>query len=462
MSSTEPIDEKKNEGVDTTTVNVKGFVFNYIYSLIFTIGLGVFVLGTTGLYTSKVAQANIMTSDSGLAPFTNIDRIVEEAPIDVNIMRAYFGSDPKDTLAQKVIFDSKSFLESYRNSLVCTLKNHGLPNSSMFANGPLYWSTIYNNMTAYNNLAINTIFFYLSYLPESIIMIFYSIFAVFLWTLLYFFNICLSIIFHITAIPQLVRSANSDNANEWEAQSDISFFNLKTLFLFFWLIPIILSFILLPIITTINGIITPLCATYRYEGNTDKQNILNFIIDTFVYKKLMFMILATLSLISNGISNLGSSSIISIIIAVVILYLLGFYSNALPNAGENGFVSGLRKPFTQLKADVVYTTNSKGHKVAQEIIICTPPQQITTNTATSPITHTVTNALDELRAKEGATATVNITTPNPVATPSPNPVATPSPNLVTTVPNPVATPSPIQKGGKTKAPKERKYNIKLI
>jgi hypothetical protein len=182
--------KKKNESVETTT-NIKGFVFNYIHSLIFTISLGIFVLGATGLYTSKVAQANLLTSDSLLAPFTNIDRVVEEIPIDLNIMRQFFGSDSKDTLTQKAIFDSKAFLQSYKNSLVCTLKNHSFPNSSMFANGPLYWSTVYNNMSAYNYWIINTAFFYLSYLPESIIMLVYSIFAVFLWTLLYFFNICL-------------------------------------------------------------------------------------------------------------------------------------------------------------------------------------------------------------------------------------------------------------------------------
>ena len=451
MSSTEPIDEKKNDGGETTTVNIKGFVFNYIHSLIFTISLGIFVLGATGLYTSKVAQANCLPDSSDMAPFTNIDRVVEEIPIDINIMRQYFWSDPKDTLAQKALFDSKSFLQSYKHGLVCKLKNYGEPNSSMFANGPLYWSTVYNNMSAYNNWAINTAFFYFSYLPESIIMLVYSIFAVFLWAVLYFFNICLSIIFHITAIPQLVRNANSENANEWQAQADISFFTWKTLFLFFWLIPAILSFILLPIISTISGIISPLSATYRYEGGTDKQNILNFIIDTFVYKKLMFMILATLSLISNGISNLGSSSIFSIIVSVIILYFMGFYSNSLPNAGENGFVSGLRKPFTRLKADFVYTTNAEGKQVPKENIVCPPTNVIpsASKLTSSNKTHTVTNAFNELRAKEGATTSPIIlepTAPSVVAQPNINtmPITaianTPTPNKPTTI---TATPRPI-------------------
>jgi hypothetical protein len=436
---------------------------------------------------------------------------VEEVPIDINIMRQFFWSEPKDTLAQKAVFDSKGFLQSYKSSLVCKLKNYGQPNASMFANGPLYWSTVYNNMSAYNNWIINTAFFYFSYLPESVIMLVYSVFSVFLWTVLYFFNICLSIIFHITAIPQLLRNADSKNANEWQAASDISFFNWKTLFLFFWLIPILLSFILLPIISTVSGIISPLCATYHYEGSADKQNILNFIIDTFVYKKFMFMILATLSLISNGITNLGSSSIISIVVAIVVLYFLGFYSNTLPNAGENGFVSGLRHPFTQLKADAIYTTNSKGEQIPKEIEICPPSSKITTNKLTtglntpSPVTHTVTNALAELKAKE---TNVNITpitqvpvTPitqvpvTPVVIPTANtsavtPIApapvTPITPVTAVAPEPVAPITPItpiapapvtpvapapvnnaeaqpQKGGSNgKKPRVKKYSVKIM
>jgi len=407
MSSTAPIDEKKNDNVEATPINIKGFVFNYIYSLIFTISLGIFVLGTTGLYTSKVAQANFLPDNSELAPFTNIDRVVEDIPIDINVMRHYFWSDPKETLSQKAIFDNRSFLQSYKNSLVCTLNTRGQPNASMFANGTLYWSTVYNNMTAYNNWFMNTIFFYLSYLPESIIMIVYSIFAVFLWALLYFFNICLSIIFHITAIPQLVRHANSRNRNEWQAQADISFFTWKTLFLFLWLIPIILTFMILPIISTFNGIIAPLCATYHYNGSTDKQNIFNFIIDTFVYKKLLFMILATLSLISNGINYLGSSSIISIIVAIIILYFLGFYSNSLPKEGENGFVIGLRKPFTQLKSDVVYTTNSEGRRVSKKVTICTPTNVINDTLTNDTIPSPINTVTDDMRVR-GGTSTVNI------------------------------------------------------
>jgi len=206
----------------------------------------------------------------------------------------------------------------------------------------------------------------------------------------------------------------------------------------------------------------------------------------------MFMILASLSLISNGISYLGTSSILIILIAIIILYFLGFYSNTMPNEGENGFVSGFRKPFTQLKADVIYTTNSKGNKVANEIIICPPPSKIPTDKtikkSSTTVTHDVTNALEELRANEDL-ATVNITTP----TNKPSVVATDVHNTLipNTVPEPQQSPLPptplpptrlpindmdvsdknapsdqnqniiaTQKGGKK--PRIKKYNIKLI
>jgi hypothetical protein len=81
MSTTETtsaIDEKKNEetGSSVTSPDFKNFFVNYMLSIIFTIGIGIFIVGTLGLYTSKVAQANILPDNIELAPYTIIDRVV--------------------------------------------------------------------------------------------------------------------------------------------------------------------------------------------------------------------------------------------------------------------------------------------------------------------------------------------------------------------------------------------------
>ena len=82
---TSAIDEKKTENTGTDP-DFKGFASNYLFSIIFTIGVVVFIIGGLGLYTTKVAQANILPDNSLLAPYTDIGRSVSAMPIDINII----------------------------------------------------------------------------------------------------------------------------------------------------------------------------------------------------------------------------------------------------------------------------------------------------------------------------------------------------------------------------------------
>ena len=60
------------------------FLLNYLSSIIFTIGISIFIIGGLGLYTTKVAQANILPDNIELAPYTIFDRIVDDIDIDIN------------------------------------------------------------------------------------------------------------------------------------------------------------------------------------------------------------------------------------------------------------------------------------------------------------------------------------------------------------------------------------------
>ena len=120
MSTTEDtssIDEKKAEetGSSTTSPDFKGFISNYLSSIIFTIGISIFIIGGLGLYTTKVAQANILPDNIELAPYTVFDRIVDsKCSVDINVMRPNFFSENKETLSQKAIFNSQEYLDSLR------------------------------------------------------------------------------------------------------------------------------------------------------------------------------------------------------------------------------------------------------------------------------------------------------------------------------------------------------------
>jgi hypothetical protein len=370
MSTTEDtsaIDEKKAEetGTSTTTPDFKGFISNYLSSIIFTIGISIFIIGGLGLYTTKVAQANILPDDINFAPYTVFDRIVDDkCYIDMNVMRPSFFSENKETLSQKAIFDSQEYLDSFNKSFLCSLKNSANPNAGLFANAPLYFSFVYDNLVAKNFLAINTIFFYLSYLPESIIMLLYGIFGIFLWMGLYFFNVCISIFYHIINIPQLFRTASEQNDKQWESMENISFLRFMKLIIFFflWLWVGAISAFVMPAFFTLYGLISPLFASYNIKKGKSGNNVSNFLYENLLYKKFFFFILATISLFTNGIKYLGNNSIVGIIVAVIFAYFMGLYTNEMPEPGTDGFSFKIRQNMKQCK---VFDRNNDEPKLVE-------------------------------------------------------------------------------------------------
>ena len=91
------IDEKKSE-TKGFTPDIKGFFVNYAMSLVITISIGIFIVGGTGLFTTKVAQANILPDNIKLAPYVpNMPRIVQKLPININVMRPSVFSEIKDS-----------------------------------------------------------------------------------------------------------------------------------------------------------------------------------------------------------------------------------------------------------------------------------------------------------------------------------------------------------------------------
>ena len=363
MSTTEDkntIDEKKGNIGGKNLPDFKEFINKYISSIIVTIGFSIFIVGGLGLYTAKVAQANILPDNIELEPYTNIARVVEEMPIDINIIRQTVLAENKDILSQKVIFNSKEYLDSFNSSFFCAIKKYATP-GGLFSNGPLFISKSYESIMALNFYAINSVFFYLNYLPESLIMILFGMFGVFIATGLYFFNLAITIISYIVNIQDLFRGESENKPGFWEENKNISFFSIKKILLFFfWAYAIVMSLFIIPMITTLHAIISPLYATYKIQSTNEEKNVLNFITDNFGYKKLLFFILCTTSLVSNGIKYLGNFYLFGIIVAILFAYFMGLYSLYIPEVNENGFTTNIVNKIRQasvMKEMIVKTDN---------------------------------------------------------------------------------------------------------
>lgn len=383
MSTTEnksTIEEKKN-GKQNETLNTSPILKRTMltWSIIFTIGIVfVFIFGTLGLYMTKIAQSNILPDDINLAPYTVIDRIVTDIPIDINIKRPSFFSENKDTFSQKATFNSQEYLDSFNNSFLCYFKkNAENPNGGLLSNAALFFSSVYDNIVAKNFLLINNIFFYLGYLPESIVMIICGFFGIFLWIAMYLFNLCISVFYHIANIPELFRNASTNEEKEWESYENIGFFNfgffkfnIKLLyFCFIWSWITIISTVLSPLFFSLYGLLAPLYVKYDVKQINKTYNFINFIKNTFVYKKLFFIILATINLYFYGIAYLGFYSIISISLAVLFAYYMGLYDDEMP---IESFSQGINTKIKRARVTKIDINDPEGILKAQKVKICQP------------------------------------------------------------------------------------------
>jgi hypothetical protein len=348
MSTTETtssIDDKKTDdtGSTSTQPDFKAFVFNYIYSIIFTIGVSIFIIGGLGLYTTKVAQSTILPDSVDYAPYSDLisENVSANIQIQMNIMRPHFFSPPEKTTAQTAIFNSEEYLDSFVKSFICALKSWANPNGGFLSSYALYFSKVYDNIVAKNFMFMNFVFGGLGQiLPESIIMLVYAFFGPLIWIVLFLFSNGLSILYHVVKVGELFRGRTGSEKEVVWSKFDLFSINGFFQFLFFIILGFAICFIstfVTPIIFTLYALISPLTAKYKLIDTTDgdkpileNQGVINFITSTFVYKKFLFFVLASLSLIINGNTYLGSSYLVGILIAIIILYFIGFYKNPIP------------------------------------------------------------------------------------------------------------------------------------
>jgi hypothetical protein len=72
--------------------------------------------------------------------------------------------------------------------------------------------------------------------------------------------------------------------------------------------------------------------------------------------------------VSNGIKYLGQNSLIGIAIAVLFAYIMGLYSNEIPESGVNGFTFKIRQNMKQ-SATIINNDNPQLVKVCKPIPI---------------------------------------------------------------------------------------------
>ena len=370
---TNTIDDKKNNTNSTTKENkVVPFLTYYLVVTIGFIIIFVFIIGSFGLYTTKVAQSNILPDNSSLAPFSDINRIVKDLPIDINVVKPwhdFFSFNSQNTISQKINFNSQEYLASFKDSFLCALKLKAKPESGVFSNTALYYSKVYDNIIATNFLFINTIFYYLSYFPESVIMLIYGLIAIPLFFIFFGMSYLWTFFYHIINIPQFFRAASENNEKKWEPTNKISFLRIIPLILLgVNCFGALISSCICPFLFTLYAFISPLAASGKV--NDKNYNVLNLILDAFSYKSKFFLDLASIGLLINAFKFFTLDIALAIIPALIILYIIGEYRIENPEVNTNGFTKAVGVKFSKVafnKGDVAYN--------AVPFNVCTVPEE---------------------------------------------------------------------------------------
>ena len=372
MSEETAIDDKKDESNSTTNSSSPPDFIGFAKTLgasLLTIAQ-IVTLGSVGLYICKVAQANLLPDNLSQQPFSSDLRIPKDIPVNMNVLKEYplFGfnvlSSEVPISSQKATFNNLDMLSTYNKGLIGALRKRAKGSNIM-----LYYSTIFNECTAWNNWIFNNLFLVIhKTLPEWMIMsIFGKFFIAAFLPVIMMLNHVLSIVSHVINLPQMFRrkkgqlsgalallvgkAFSTDSRAEWQSEDEISFFGISSwsnwFFLMLWGYPILLiSTIVLPVILTAYSIISPLFATYKLSGENKKEpnTFLEYMKGIFTGHQVFLRILftyAVLAAIKPNLGNIATPAYTATLIGLLLsIFMLNFFqsthdpSNSTQTQGE--------------------------------------------------------------------------------------------------------------------------------
>jgi hypothetical protein len=319
------IDEKKNNESGSPP-NWPGFFGNLLGTLAYTLII-LIPLGSLALYTSKVAYSGILPTDILEEPFNkNVAQKIPNVIVEMNILKKYgfYGlniANPLEISSQKASFlpfNGNDWSSSY--SLIKSLNLN--KDISMFKS---FYSDVFNATVIYNNIVTNFIFNLLYNCNESFLMFFSILIYLIIFPVYVFGNFFLLLVNHFTALKNVI----SPPSRRFDLMIGLWYFLAFCVSLLILILFLFASAVLAPFVS-VYSLVAPLFATYKLEGEKNKTfNVGSFVKDSFVYKKVLIMILLTFSLLSSTATNLGVNYLISVFVAIAICIYLNVYQTQI-------------------------------------------------------------------------------------------------------------------------------------
>jgi hypothetical protein len=318
MSDTSAIDEKRNEtsGPQSTDylIDIKNFVVSVIATLIVIILY--FSLGGLIIFACKLAQSNILPTDSRCYPYT--DSKPEIKPIQTNIFTTF--QEPQMSMKMSFPYNdynaSNTVLEMFR-------EYKGVGNSNFLAN---YIIEIMESLFSFSYGSISKILNMINGLPEIILVLFgpfivgflslfvliaQNIYAIYLWfaSMRWFFKTNTNE--SASGLPKWTNVTVTDPVNYGISIALVIGF-------------IILFFFTMPVIFFISFLTFTFCAftciSYKAEMGGKSAYASTVVQDIFKYYKLPIMIIFSLFVVSSAFSKLGTAPGIFSIITLFAIY----------------------------------------------------------------------------------------------------------------------------------------------
>ena len=318
MSDTSAIDEKRNETSGTSNsdylIDIKNFIISIIATLIVIILY--FSLGGLIIFACKLAQSNILPTDTRCYPYT--DSKPEIKPIQTNVFTTF--QEPQ--VSMKMSFPYNDYNAS--NAILDMFREYkGERNSNFLAN---YLIQIMESLFGFSYGATNKILNMLNGLPEIIIVLFgpfivgimslfllvaQNIYAIYLWfaSMGWFFKTNTNE--SATGAPKWTNVTLTDPVNYGIAIALVIGF-------------IILFFFAMPVLFFISFLVFAFaafsCITYKAEMDGKSAYASTIIKDVFKYYKLLIMIVFSIFVISAAFSTLGTAPGIFSIVTLLAIY----------------------------------------------------------------------------------------------------------------------------------------------
>ncbi len=340
--SSSEIEKKKKQmlgSMGTTTPNNPVGYATTLFRQLLTFGIMI-VIGTTMVYSGKVAQANILPTDVKCFPYTNLTPNIEKVDIDINIVKIKEG----ETYSTKIEFDQAKNMKIMEEGFLGFLKR--MTENKESGHFYLYVCSLIQGVIS-NNMYMNTVYYNLinSYCSESIILFllpYFNIFWFMLTFIINFFYTIYSWFKHLHLFYSQKTFVNDKTV--WQpGESMWSFSNVfKSLFMLFIAFVVFVSFgigMIIPFITLMTSIYSILMPMYMEANIKDKGKPYTFssaLLDVFKYKISIVMYIVTYYIVTGTYSSFGSTATgFSFIAFIILLTFTNIYKPYKPTGKDS-------------------------------------------------------------------------------------------------------------------------------